>query len=163
QSILTLTPIEFDCDPDPLAFVASAAVRTRPPSYQCTRSPCAEGSLAASTLISGSGCSTASKWNAETRCWRSPISAFSASIGQALHLLRDDGEGLSVAPRARRLDRRVEREELRLVGDLLDDARDGADLLAAPAQCLDGAGRDPDGGHDLVHACEGVADDAAAF
>jgi hypothetical protein len=46
------------------------------------------------------------------------------ALGEALHLLGDDGEGLSVSSRARRLDGRVEREELRLVGDLLDDARD---------------------------------------
>src|SRR5206468_967880 len=94
---------------------------------------------------------------------RDLVRRLGGALGEALHLLRDDGEGLSVAPRARRLDRRVEREELRLVGDLLDDARYGADLLAAPAQRFDGAGRDADRSHDLVHAGEGVANDAPAF
>ena len=87
----------------------------------------------------------------------------SRALGQALHFLRDDGEGAAVATGARRLDRRVEREELGLVGVLLDHACDRADLLAASAEGLHGPRGDADGRHDLVHPGEGVADDAAAF
>jgi hypothetical protein len=85
------------------------------------------------------------------------------AFGQPLHFLRDDGEGAAVAAGAGRLDGGVEGEQLRLVGDLLDDARDRADLLAAAAERCDGARGDADGGHDLVHAREGIAHDATAL
>ena len=69
------------------------------------------------------------------------------ALGQAAHLLGDDGEGTTVLPRLRRDDRRVQREQVRLERDLVDDAAD----LADPARrCV-----------DLVHRGHRIADHLA--
>ncbi|MNL51374.1 hypothetical protein D3C87_1744680 [compost metagenome] len=52
-----------------------------------------------------------------------------ATLGQLPHLLRDDGKATTRLARPRRLDAGVERQEVRLEGDLVDDADDRADLL----------------------------------
>jgi hypothetical protein len=60
-----------------------------------------------------------------------------------LHFLRDDGEGAAVSTGACSFDRRVEGEQLGLIGDLLDHAGDRPDLLAAATERLDGASEMP--------------------
>jgi len=45
-----------------------------------------------------------------------------AALGELANLARHHGESLAVLARARRLDRGVEREQVRLIGDVVDDA-----------------------------------------
>ena len=59
------------------------------------------------------------------------------ALGERANLVGDLGEATPVFAAHRRLDRRVEREQVRLVGDVLDEADDLADLLRALAQPLD--------------------------
>ena len=61
-------------------------------------------------------------------------------VGELADLLGDDGEALARLAGARGLDGGVEREDLRLLGDVVDDDEHAADLLAALAQ-LRGCGR----------------------
>src|SRR6185437_5112823 len=60
-------------------------------------------------------------------------------IGEAPDLARDDGEALSVLPRADRLDRGVEGEHVRLVGEVLDGLRDASDLGGPLVELTDAA------------------------
>jgi hypothetical protein len=57
--------------------------------------------------------------------------------GELADLVGHDAEGGAVRARAGRLDGRVERQQLGLVGDLLDDAREGGDLRELLGQALD--------------------------
>src|SRR5690606_459341 len=59
------------------------------------------------------------------------------ALGELLHLVRDDGEAAAAFARPRRLDRRVQRENIRLLRDLLDELDDITDLLRALAEALD--------------------------
>ena len=71
---------------------------------------------------------------------------------EALHLLRDDREAAAGIARARRLDRRVECEQVGLAGDVADQAEDRFDRfnvrrerladLHSLARLVAGAGRD---------------------
>ncbi|MCY1279502.1 hypothetical protein D9M70_282600 [compost metagenome] len=71
--------------------------------------------------------------------------------GQAAHLVGDHRETAPVLAGARRLDGRVERQQVGLAGDGLDHLGDPLDLLAALAERLDGrpAGAGPRA--ELVH------------
>ena len=57
--------------------------------------------------------------------------------GELADLVGHDAEGGAVGAGARGLDRRVERQQLGLVGDLLDDAREGGDLRELLGEALD--------------------------
>jgi len=59
-----------------------------------------------------------------------------AAIGQRLHLVGDDGEALAGLAGAGRLDGRVERQQVGVVGDLADNVEDAADALGGPAETL---------------------------
>ena len=56
------------------------------------------------------------------------------ALGQLADLRGDDGEALAVLARLRREDRGVEREEVRLLGDVFDDVEDLADGDGALAE-----------------------------
>ncbi len=60
-----------------------------------------------------------------------------AAGGQIANLLRDDGKAASILAGPRRLDRRVQREQVRLAGEVRDHLHDFADVLCAFAQPLD--------------------------
>ena len=74
-------------------------------------------------------------------------------VGERLHLAGDHGEALARLAGARRLDRRVERQQVGLAGDVADELDDVADLLrrlrealnldVRPARLLDGLAGDP--------------------
>ena len=55
-------------------------------------------------------------------------------LGELAHLVGDDREAAARLAGAGRLDRGVQREQVGLVGDLLDDLEDLADLLRALAE-----------------------------
>ena len=56
------------------------------------------------------------------------------ALGELAHLGGDDGEAAAVLAGPGRLDRGVEREQVGLVGEVVDDLEDAADLLALLAQ-----------------------------
>ena len=74
------------------------------------------------------------------------------TFGQLLDLVGDDGEPAAGLSGPRRLDRRVERQDVRLLGDLLDELDDVADLLRALAEALDALARVLNRFADRVHA-----------
>src|SRR5262249_55729036 len=74
------------------------------------------------------------------------------ALGELLDLVRDDREAAARLPRGRSFDRRVEREGVRLLGDLLDELDDVADLLRALAEALDALRGVLDRLADRVHA-----------
>src|SRR5471032_2932609 len=61
-----------------------------------------------------------------------------AALGQLAHLGGDDGEALAMFAGARRLDRRVQRQQIGLIGDVVDDADLLGDLLHRRDGRLDG-------------------------
>ena len=58
-------------------------------------------------------------------------------LGQRAHFVGDDGEAAAVIAGARRLDRRIQRQQVRLIGDAADGVRDLADVLGAPLELGD--------------------------
>ena len=75
-------------------------------------------------------------------CWMAVILAVMSSVaravwaGEALHFLRDDREAAAGIAGARRLDGRVEREQVGLAGDVADQAEDRFDRLDVARQRL---------------------------
>ena len=74
------------------------------------------------------------------------------ALGEALDFLRHDREAASGLARRRRLDRGVQREDVRLLGDVRDQLDDLADLERGLAEALDPLRRVLDLRADLVHA-----------
>ena len=74
------------------------------------------------------------------------------ALREALHFLGHDGEAAAGLAGGRRLDRRVEREDVRLLGDVRDQLDDVADLERRFAEALDPLRRVLDLRADLVHA-----------
>ena len=71
---------------------------------------------------------------------------------EPLHFLGDDGEAAARLAGGRRLDRGVQREHVRLLGDVRDQLDDLADLERRFAEALDALRRVLDLRADLVHA-----------
>src|SRR5690606_13378340 len=85
------------------------------------------------------------------------------ALGELLHLVRDDREAAAAFARPRRLDRRVQREDVRLLGDFLDQLDDVADLLGAFAEALDTLRRVLNGLPYRVHPVDRAAHGLAAL
>ena len=83
-------------------------------------------------------------------------------LGQLPDLFRHDGESASGFARARRLDGRVQREEVRLIGDGRDALDDLADLLRVLAQLPDDLRRVCHALLDTVHLVHGVVHELRA-
>src|SRR5207237_8631077 len=83
--------------------------------------------------------------------------------GKIADLIGDDGESFAALARLRRDDRRVQREEIRLTRDLIDDADDLADFLRAIAELTERELRFLDGDLNLAHAVDGAFDRLASF
>ena len=73
----------------------------------------------------------------EARSAQREATASLASARETLHLVRDHRETTAGLARHRCLDRRVEREDVGLFGDIVDQFDDVADLLRTFAQTLD--------------------------
>ena len=77
-------------------------------------------------------------WPVFSSTWRttSPISLVGhhGALGQLAHLVRHHREAAARLARARRLDGRVQGQQVRLVGDLLDDLQDLADVVGVAVQ-----------------------------
>ncbi|MCY1234803.1 hypothetical protein D9M72_473940 [compost metagenome] len=71
------------------------------------------------------------------------------ALGELAHLLGDDGKALAGLAGAGRLDAGIQRQEVRLKGDVVDDADDAGDF--------------PRRGFDATHRGDGVADDLAGL
>jgi hypothetical protein len=84
-------------------------------------------------------------------------------LGELAHLVRDHGEAAALLAGARRLDGGVEREQVRLIGDLLDDAHDARDLPRLLAQALDDGGEVTRGRGDVLHLLGRATHHAVAF
>jgi hypothetical protein len=83
---------------------------------------------------------------------------FLGALGQAAHLARDHGEAASLFACARRFDARVQRQHVRLLGEIVDHVDDGVDLFGALNEAGDGL---RDGGHliaDVHHSVDAVFD-----
>ena len=78
---------------------------------------------------------------AASTCRMMSADAVAVSRGQFLHLVGDDGEAPPGLPRAGRLDRGIEREQVRLGGDRGDDRDRVLDLLRRALECRDGRQR----------------------
>ena len=78
-------------------------------------------------------------------------------LGQPPHFVGHDGEAATVFAGHRGRDRRVERQQVRLVGDLLDELHDLPDLLRAFAEALDLLRRVLHFATDAVHSFHGLA------
>ena len=85
------------------------------------------------------------------------------AFGEALHFVGDDREAAARLAGHRGLDRRVEREDVGLLGDVVDQLDDVADLLRALAQALDALGGLLDRLADRVHAVDRAAHGIAAL
>src|SRR5690606_27516804 len=85
------------------------------------------------------------------------------ALSELLHLVRDAREAAAAFAGARGLDRRVQREDIRLLGDLLDELDDIADLLRALAEALDTLRRILNRLADRVHAVDRPAHRLAAL
>jgi hypothetical protein len=59
------------------------------------------------------------------------------TFGQLAHLIGDDGETAALFSGPRGFDRRVERQQIGLIGDFADQTDDAADPLGPFAQCID--------------------------
>ena len=70
------------------------------------------------------------------------------TFGELPDLVSDNGEATARLPGARRLDGRIQSEEVGLVGDVRDHVDDRADLLRALSESPDGLGR---AARDFVH------------
>ena len=81
------------------------------------------------------------------------------ALGQLAHLARDDRESAAGIPRARRLDGGVEREQICLLGDVVDQLQDLADLLRAIAERERAFGNRLDLGAHVVHRLAGSLGD----
>ena len=82
------------------------------------------------------------------------------AVGELADLVGDDGEALAGFARAGGLDRRVDREDVGLLGELGDDVEHGADLLRLLAQLQhvrdDLIDLPPDAGDRLVRHVDGA-------
>ena len=107
---------------------SSVAPRTRRPSRPCARSSCAIGRC------------RATRGYDELRLLR----GVRRHRGEATHFLGDDREAVAVFARARRFHRRVEREQLRLAGELLHERDERRDFFRCLRELIDrrGAGFD---------------------
>ena len=85
------------------------------------------------------------------------------ALGEALHFVRDHREAAARLAGHRGLDRGVERENVGLLGDVVDQLDDVADLLRALAQALDALGGLLDGLADRVHAVDRAPHGIAAL
>ncbi|MNZ49154.1 hypothetical protein D3C78_669150 [compost metagenome] len=74
---------------------------------------------------------------------------------QAAHLFRHHGEPAAMLAGARRFDGRVERQQIGLIGNRLDDMGDALDLLAALVERLDQLATGAGPGTELMHASDG--------
>ena len=83
---------------------------------------------------------------------------FARALGQAAHFARDDREPLAVLARGRRLDRRVDGEQVDLAGDVLDQVEHFRDALRALAEQQRLAGDVRHAAADLLHRFERLAD-----
>ncbi len=84
------------------------------------------------------------------------------ALGQPADLIGHHAEGAPVLAGLRGDDGGVERQQLRLVGDLLDDVDDAADLRGAHAERVDELGRLAHRLLDSVHALDAVVDQLLA-
>src|SRR2546426_1134120 len=80
------------------------------------------------------------------------------ALRELAHLVGDDGEAAAGLSRAGGFDGGVEREQVGLIGDLLDHLQDLADLLRAAAQAGDDPGRVLHGLGDRAHAGDRASD-----
>ena len=80
------------------------------------------------------------------------------AIRQFLDLVRHDREGPAVLARLRRDDRRVERQQIRFVRDVVDHVEDAADLLGPVAESANHALRRIRRFANLFHADDGLHD-----
>ena len=71
------------------------------------------------------------------------LRARAGALGEILDLVGDDREALAVLAGLRGDDRGVEREQVRLLGDVVDDVHDLADGLDARAEVRDDRARPP--------------------
>src|SRR5690606_1663848 len=85
------------------------------------------------------------------------------ALGELLHLVRDDREAAAAFAGPRRLDRRVQSQNVRLLRDLLDELDDVADLLRALAEALDALRRILNRLANGVHAVDRPAHGLAAL
>ena len=74
------------------------------------------------------------------------------ALGQLADLVGDDGKALALFACSGRLDGRVERQQVGLLGNVVDGLDDRADLLAFCSQLCDLGGRGFDGHLDSLHA-----------
>ena len=85
-----------------------------------------------------------------------------AAVGELADLARDHGEAAAVLAGARRFDRRVERQQVRLLGDAVDDLDDVADLIGVRAEPPDVAAELGDRRADRRHRVDDRVDRRAA-
>src|SRR3954463_2727948 len=85
-----------------------------------------------------------------------------ALLGQLADLLGDDREAAALLAGARRLDGRVQRQQVRLLGDAGDRGDDALDLLRLRAELTDGLGRLHRALAHGAHGLRGLGDRARA-
>ncbi len=66
--------------------------------------------------------------------------SLSGALGQLAHLVRHHREAAALLAGARSLDRRVQSQEIGLIGDVLDHLHDAGNHLGLIHQLVDGAG-----------------------
>jgi len=88
---------------------------------------------------------------------------FRDRVRELADLLGDHGKTLARIAGARGLDGGVQREDLRLLGDVVDDDENPADLLAALPECENAIRRGLGGLADLLDAVSRVGDSLHAF
>ena len=79
------------------------------------------------------------------------------TFGQPLYFIRDHGKTASCLARHRRLNRGIQRENIRLLGNVVDELDDVADLLRALAETFDSLAGLLDGLANRVHTIDGAA------
>src|SRR3954449_284701 len=84
-------------------------------------------------------------------------------LGQLADLLGDDREAAALLAGARRLDRSVQRQQVRLLGDAGDRGDDAADALGLGAELTDRLGRLDRAVADRAHGLGGPGDGAGAL
>jgi hypothetical protein len=84
------------------------------------------------------------------------------ALGQFAHLVGDDGEAAAAFAGARRLDRCIERQQVGLLGDLVDDIDDFRNPRRVLIELVDGVRRLADLAGDRRNLLDRSADRVAA-